>query len=79
MIREAWEDDAACAQMPGDMFFPEKGDWKIARDAKTVCNTSCPVREQCLEFALREGFTDGIFGGFNARQRNLLLKKRSAA
>jgi WhiB family redox-sensing transcriptional regulator len=32
----------------------------------------CPVREQCLAYALDEGLAWGIFGGYDERERREL-------
>jgi WhiB family redox-sensing transcriptional regulator len=61
-----WMDEALCAQTDPDMFFPEKGG--SARSAKRVC-ASCDVREQCLDYALATGQTEGVWGGLTPRQR----------
>lgn len=61
-----WMQDALCAQTDPDMFFPELGDPAV--DARTICGT-CPVRDACLEYAIRNGITHGIWGGLSPRQR----------
>jgi hypothetical protein len=63
---EPWMQDARCAQVSPDDFFPEKGDRQAARDAKKICG-SCPVRAQCLEFARRTNQRHGIWGGVSMR------------
>lgn len=75
---EEWTESALCAQTDPDLFFPEPGDHEAARQAKQVCE-ACPVREQCLESALRHGDQYGIFGGMTASARNKLLKRRRNA
>lgn len=71
---EAWMTGALCAQIPGDVFFPEKGDQGGRRQAVKVC-AACPVIEQCAEFAARTKQTHGVWGGKPARQ---LRKGRTA-
>lgn len=61
-----WQDDALCAQIDPDLFFPESGDWLAARQAKEIC-AACPVAEQCLGVGMR--FNYGIFGGLTPSQR----------
>lgn len=72
--REAWMDDAACANTDPDQFFPEKGG--STRDAKKICG-GCDVRQQCLEYALRRDERFGIWGGLSERERRPL--RRAAA
>lgn len=76
---ETWRDFAACLEIGGDVFFPEKGEWGLVRAAKAICG-QCPVTGECLSFAFRIGADFGIFGGLTAQERRRLLRdKRSAA
>ncbi|RZU31836.1 transcription factor WhiB [Blastococcus saxobsidens] len=70
---EAWRMDALCAETDPEAFFPEKGG--STRDAKRVC-TGCPVRAQCLEFALANDERFGIWGGLSERERRRLRQQR---
>lgn len=73
---EAWQDKGACLGLAGagKLFFSENnGD--INR-AKEICNTACPVQEDCLEWALAERIVDGVLGGTSARERKKILKIR---
>lgn len=45
--------------------------------AKAVCRR-CPVREQCLEWALETGQSIGVWGGTSETERRA-LKRRIAA
>jgi WhiB family redox-sensing transcriptional regulator len=61
--------------MDAALFFPEPTDDQTV--AKGLC-ASCPVRDQCLAFGLREG--EGIWGGANGRdRRKLRAAMRSSA
>jgi len=71
--QEPWRDSAACKGVNPAVFFPEQGG--SAERAMRFC-WSCPVTEQCLEFALRAGFRDGVWGGMNPRQRRLIKRQR---
>jgi WhiB family redox-sensing transcriptional regulator len=70
-----WQDDALCAQVSQEMFFPEKGG--STRDAKRICE-SCDVKAQCLAYAMQNGERFGIWGGLSERQRRALGKERAA-
>ena len=52
-----WRSAAACRSADPDLFFPiaatGPAERQIAR-AKTIC-ARCPVRQECLEFALGQG------------------------
>lgn len=64
-----WVDQALCAQVGGDIFFPEKGE--STREAKAVCR-ACPVREPCLQWALDNNERFGVYGGLSERERRKL-------
>ncbi|NEK86824.1 WhiB family transcriptional regulator [Blastococcus saxobsidens] len=68
--------DALCAETDPEAFFPEKGG--STRDAKRVC-TGCPVRAQCLEFALANDERFGIWGGLSERERRRLRQQRGGS
>lgn len=62
----SWHAQAACRDRPDVTWFPERADdW---RPAVAVCN-ECPVRQECLQWALDHGEGIGIWGGLTARQR----------
>ena len=58
------------------MFFPGRG--QSAEPARRIC-ASCPVRQPCLEFALRHGITHGIWGGLAERDRRALRTRHADA
>lgn len=66
-----WMDRALCAQVDGDLFFPEKGG--STKAAKTVCGL-CEVREECLAYALANDERWGVWGGYSERERRRLRK-----
>lgn len=65
--RPAWQEFAACRGAPSEIFFPEKGQAHVVREAKSICS-KCTVRAECLAFALSMP-GPGIFGGLTARER----------
>ena len=70
----AWQQHALCAQTDPEAFFPEKGG--STRDAKRVCGV-CPVREECLQYAMDNDERFGIWGGLSERERRRLRKQAS--
>ena len=42
-------------------------------DARKLCN-KCPVRQQCLEYALANREEFGMWGGLSPQQRNKILR-----
>ena len=71
-----WRELAACRGADLDLFFPGRGE--SAEPARRVC-AGCPVREPCLEFALRHGITHGIWGGLTERDRRTLRTRHTGA
>lgn len=71
-----WRPFARCADLPREMFFPERGE--SSAPGKRAC-AGCPVRFQCLEHALNNDERFGIWGGLSYRERRRLLRVRPAA
>lgn len=68
-----WRDSALCAQTGPEAFFPEKGE--SPRLAKRVC-AACPVRAECLEYALEANERFGVWGMKTPRERLRILRQR---
>lgn len=73
--RPDWMDSALCAQTDPELFFPDKG--QPSYDAKRVCAT-CPVRTECLLYALANREEYGIWGGLTARERRALTHPKTS-
>jgi WhiB family redox-sensing transcriptional regulator len=75
---EHWYVKAACRGPASPLFFPpasaERREEREAREqkAKDIC-TSCAVRTECLDFALRVREPHGIWGGLTEHERRRLL------
>jgi len=67
-----WMQDALCAQVGGDLWFPE-GQGATAAPAKNIC-ARCPVASPCLQYALDNNFGYSIYAGTNIHQRNQIKK-----
>src|SRR5690606_22704973 len=72
-----WAQHAACRGLT-HLFFPDVGDARTGSAAKAVC-AGCPVRWDCLAFALDNHEGIGIWGGFNSRERRILNRWRRLA
>lgn len=78
---ELWQSRAACRGPQAAIFFPpthlERKDEKHLREsrAKAIC-ASCPVRAECLDYAVRIREPHGIWGGLNEVERKALLAAR---
>lgn len=75
---QAWRAQAACLGHDLSVFFPPGGASARAEiaEAKRVCD-ACVVRGSCLEWALRSGVSDGVFGGLDAGERKSLRPPRT--
>lgn len=71
-MSEDWREQALCAQIGGEFWFPHEG--HTAPDAKRICRR-CPVRLQCLQLALDNDEQYGIWGGLNEKERRQLKPK----
>jgi WhiB family redox-sensing transcriptional regulator len=69
----AWMREAVCRGMAPDLFFPERGE--DVRPALTVC-AECPVRVDCLAYALDHCVRHGVWGGTTERDRQTLRRRR---
>ena len=69
-----WMIDAKCLDADPEAFFPEKGG--STREAKRICS-ACPVRNECLEYALDNDERFGIWGGMSERERRRLKRMAS--
>jgi WhiB family redox-sensing transcriptional regulator len=72
-----WRDHAA----DPDLFFPigTTGPALVQQEqAKAVCRR-CPVREECLEWALDTGQAIGVWGGTSENERRALKRRAAAA
>ena len=65
---------ARCHEVDPEIFFPERGG--SSKAARAVCN-QCPVRAQCLEYALNNKEQFGIWGGTSERERRRLRRERT--
>lgn len=80
---ESWRENAKCRGMDTEMFYPprEKDTYKeIADKAKAICfgkdgKPECPVRKECLTYAVDTDNIYGIWGGMSNRERNALVRK----
>ena len=67
-----WRQQAACHGTDLNRFYPERGE--SAEPARQVC-ARCPVRQPCLEYALSNRITHGIWGGLTERERRPLQSR----
>jgi WhiB family redox-sensing transcriptional regulator len=75
-----WAERALCAQADPDAWFLEKGQRAMAAVAVRICG-DCPVRAQCLDYALSGadtwgGIATGLWGGATPQERDQLRQQR---
>lgn len=74
-----WASRGACREHDPDLFFPigtgERGRRQIA-EAKAVC-ALCPVRADCLGYALETGQDAGVWGGTTEDERRQIRSARA--
>lgn len=69
---EIWMQEAACKGAPPEMFFGHSGEHVIL--AQRVC-AKCPVRQECLQYALDNNEANGVWGGMSERQRRTIRRR----
>jgi WhiB family redox-sensing transcriptional regulator len=70
-----WEDRALCRTVDAEIFFATGATQEYR--AKVVCKT-CPVRAECLAYALRYRVEHGVWGGLTDRERRRVLNRTRA-
>jgi WhiB family redox-sensing transcriptional regulator len=83
---ETWRDYAACRGLDPSLFFPDKGQTGWGNAAKRVCNGDpkqgtlpCPVKAQCLEYAVTNDEHGGIWGGESEKTFRVIRRSRRRA
>lgn len=71
-----WMSEAACKGVDPNLFHPERGHNPDLYAAKAVCR-ECTVREDCLEHALADPETRGVWGGTSERERKRIRRIRA--
>ena len=64
---------ARCKGESPDVFFPSDGVGVLR--AQKIC-AECPVVNECLEYALANHISHGVWGGASERQRRRLQRRR---
>lgn len=78
--KPAWMSEGECRGIDPNIFFAEPGNGhdpeqtSMLADAKRIC-AGCPVREQCLEWALQRREA-GIWGGTTENERRVIRRER---
>jgi WhiB family redox-sensing transcriptional regulator len=68
-----WMAEGNCRNESPSVFFPSDG---VGVDfARRICAT-CPVKLECLEYALANGIDHGVWGGASERERRRIARRR---
>lgn len=71
-----WRSQSICRDSNPDLFFPIGTTGQALEQieaAKAVCG-ACPVRRECLEFAMATNQESGVWGGTTDDERRRLRK-----
>lgn len=71
-----WHEGAICAQTDPEAFYPEAGG--VNHEAKRICAT-CPVLNDCREWAIESCEPWGVWGGLSERERREERARRRKA
>ena len=89
-VDRSWMEKAVCRGIHPNFFHSEFGDFHTQKGALAICNgvkatrktlgvDPCPVRDQCLEYAMSlpaRTDTHGVYGGKTHKQRVNLRSSR---
>jgi len=71
-----WMLRAKCRGVSPADFFPSDG--VGVEVVQRICH-DCPVRSECLEYALANRIEHGVWGGASERERRRILRRRRQA
>lgn len=72
-----WMLEGKCRDLPPETFFPSDG--VGVEVARRIC-ADCPVKAECLEYALYNRIEHGVWGGASERERRRIARfRRSVA
>lgn len=66
-----WTERGACREMPKDIFYDDSR----VSEAREVCAT-CPVRQECLDWAVAHDEAYGVWGGKTVDERDTESRRR---
>ncbi len=69
--KEQWMLFSACRGQDPSIFYPASGE--SHEPALRFCRV-CPATKACLDYAIRNGERDGIWGGMSQRERSRYRK-----
>lgn len=78
LLNAEWKQHGACRGLDPELFFPMQGPTagETVRQAKQVCWSACPVRQECEDYGVEHERFFGVFGGWTVRERRKLRRLR---
>jgi WhiB family transcriptional regulator, redox-sensing transcriptional regulator len=76
LLDQNWRAFAKCATSDPDLFFAVGAEEH--RAAKEIC-LQCPVRRECLAYAMDVPIDHGIWGGMTERERRRYRRRAGSA
>ena len=67
---DKWRSKASCRGADVEWFFPKREPDSSISEGRLIC-ASCSVRKECLDFAVSNMITYGLYGGVAPRDRRL--------
>lgn len=74
LVSPKWMEQGSCRGYSPDTFFPSDGVGVIR--TQRIC-AACPVRAECLEYALVNHIEHGVWGGTSERERLRIRRARA--
>lgn len=76
--KDDWRERAGCLGYDPEWWFPSGKIYSPADTAAAVdiCDNLCPVRRECLDFAIHNGIGHGIYGGKTPEERDKIKRRR---
>ena len=74
-LNDRWMSRARCREVKAEFHAENMAD---TQHAKRVCNTGCPVKDECLEYAMERNEQLGVWGGMSIDDRKRLRRERRA-
>ena len=76
-LEASWRELAACTAHDPNLFFPV-GDTGPALEqiaqAKQIC-AECPIKVECLTYAIESNQVNGVWGGTTEQERRLMRRR----
>ncbi len=79
-MTEAWRTLAKCLHLDSGLFFPRQ-ESQAEKDIVGFCRGSkdgfeCPVKNECLVFALKHNLDHGVWGGTTEVERRKIRRHK---